>query len=81
MCGGIASRSVFYGCGEAPPEQGSTLTVVDFAAHAAVVQQYCVGCHNEQNRTANLSLENVDLALVSQDAELWEKVSASCGLE
>ena len=74
LCVGIAILSVFYGCGEAPPEQGSTLTVVDFAAHAAVVQQYCVGCHNEQNRTANLSLENVDLALISQDAELWEKV-------
>jgi hypothetical protein len=65
---------VFYGCGEAAPEQGSTLTTVDVAAHATVLEQYCVYCHNEQNRTANLSLENLDLALVSQDAELWEKV-------
>ena len=74
LCVCIAILPVFYGCGEAAPEQGSTLTTVDVAAHATVLEQYCVYCHNEQNRTANLSLENLDLALVSQDAELWEKV-------
>ena len=74
LCTGIAILSVLAACGEADLEQGSSLAAADFATHATVVEQYCVACHNELNRTANLSLENIDLTLVSQDAELWEKV-------
>ena len=74
LCIGIAILSVLAACGEADLEQGSSLAAADFATHATVVEQYCVACHNELNRTANLSLENIDLTLVSQDAELWEKV-------
>ena len=44
------------------------------AGHGAVVDQYCVGCHNDQIRTANLSLENLDMTAVGGDAELWERV-------
>ena len=46
----------------------------DVAAHTELVQQYCVVCHNDTIRTANLSLQNLDLTEVSQDAEIWEKV-------
>ena len=71
---GIAILSVLSACGEADLEQESSLTAAEVAAHTTVVELYCVGCHNELNRTANLSLENIDLTLVNQDAELWEKV-------
>jgi len=46
----------------------------DVAAHTELVQQYCVVCHNDTIRTANLSLQNLVLTEVSQDAEIWEKV-------
>ena len=40
----------------------------------AMLDSYCVRCHNERTLTANLSLDNKDLANVAADAETWEKV-------
>jgi mono/diheme cytochrome c family protein len=40
----------------------------------ALLDQYCVTCHNDRLKTANLSLQGLDLAKVSDQAELWEKV-------
>ncbi len=40
----------------------------------AVVNQYCVGCHNDALRTAGLSLQNLDVNNVGAGAETWEKV-------
>jgi mono/diheme cytochrome c family protein len=40
----------------------------------ALLDQYCVTCHNDRAKTANLSLQNVDLTTVGAHAELWEKV-------
>ena len=48
------------------------------AAEAELLQQtvrrYCVTCHNDRLRTAELSLDGVDLAQVGAHAETWEKV-------
>ena len=44
------------------------------AAHRAVLDRYCVTCHNERLRTADLSLETANLDEVGEDAEIWEKV-------
>jgi hypothetical protein len=46
----------------------------DLSEHKAVVQQYCVGCHNGRNRTADLALDSVDLANPAAHPEIWEKV-------
>ena len=40
----------------------------------AVIDQYCVTCHNQKLKTAGLTLDKVDLAHVAQNAEVWEKV-------
>src|SRR5438046_1052989 len=40
----------------------------------AVLDKYCVTCHNERLRTANLTLDKMDLNLVGANAEVWEKV-------
>src|SRR5262245_46820268 len=40
----------------------------------ALLDQYCVTCHNDRVKTANLSLQGLDLATVPEHAELWEKV-------
>jgi hypothetical protein len=40
----------------------------------ALVDQYCVTCHNNRVKTANLSLEGLDFARVGDHAEVWEKV-------
>jgi hypothetical protein len=40
----------------------------------ALLDKYCVVCHNERARTANLQLDKVDLANIPQNAEVLEKV-------
>ena len=44
------------------------------ATNRAVLDQYCVPCHNDRVHTANLSLERLDLASAGDHPELWEKV-------
>jgi hypothetical protein len=40
----------------------------------ALLDRYCVTCHNDRVRTANLSLQGLELADAADHAELWEKV-------
>ena len=40
----------------------------------STIGRYCVSCHSDRLRTANLSLETLDLTAVGEHAELWEKV-------
>src|SRR4051812_20055884 len=44
----------------------------DFAR--AVLDQYCVTCHNQRVKTAGLMLDQAALADVPANAEIWEKV-------
>ena len=44
------------------------------ATQTAVINTYCVTCHNDKARTGGLSLEKADLANVPKDAETFEKV-------
>jgi mono/diheme cytochrome c family protein len=40
----------------------------------AVVDTYCIGCHNQRVRTAGLALDNLDISKPAHDAEVWERV-------
>ena len=42
----------------------------------AVVNQYCVGCHNGQLKTAGVELDTLDLERVGDQAEVLEKVAS-----
>ena len=44
------------------------------AEKKALLDQYCVTCHNNRAKTANFSLEGADLTHVGEQAEFWEKV-------
>ena len=44
------------------------------APKSALVNQYCVGCHNQKLKTAELSLQGLDLTKVGKDADVWERV-------
>ena len=46
------------------------------AAHRAVLNRYCVSCHNERNKAnaGRLALDSVDLSRVGEHAEVLEKV-------
>ena len=40
----------------------------------AVIQRYCVTCHNDRLETGGLSLQGVDIADVDAHRDVWEKV-------
>jgi mono/diheme cytochrome c family protein len=44
------------------------------ASQRAIVNQYCVTCHNQRLKTANLALDTLDLEHVGDNALVWEKV-------
>jgi mono/diheme cytochrome c family protein len=43
-------------------------------SYRAVLDQYCVTCHNSRLKTANLTLDTLDLANLPNDADVWEKI-------
>jgi hypothetical protein len=42
--------------------------------HRAVLNTYCVTCHNDRLRTAGLSLQTLDVARPADAPDVWEKV-------
>ena len=45
------------------------------AAARAVLDKYCVTCHNDRAKTAGIQLDSLDLEHVGEHAETWEKVA------
>ena len=43
-------------------------------AERALLDRYCVTCHNDALRTAGLALDDLDLDRVGDHADVWEKV-------
>ena len=39
----------------------------------ALLDRYCVTCHNQRSKTANVMFDAMDLAHLSQNADIWEK--------
>jgi hypothetical protein len=44
------------------------------SAQRALLDRYCVTCHNDRARTGGLSLATIDVDRVADGAEVWEKV-------
>ena len=54
--------------------QGGTASAAAPTPARELVTTYCVTCHNQRLKTANLTLDNVDADHVSNSADTWEKV-------
>src|SRR6186713_3324426 len=54
------------------PAQAGSATPT--AAQRALLDQYCVSCHNQQLKTAGLMLDKADLNDIPGGAATWEKV-------
>jgi hypothetical protein len=54
----------------------SAVASADTSLLQATLNNYCVGCHNDQLSTANLSLNKLDLSKLGEQVESWEKVVA-----
>ena len=66
--------SASAGAAQAPP----SAAVATELSPRAVLDRYCVTCHNDRLRTGGLSLDaaSVDAAHPSRDADVWERVIA-----
>jgi mono/diheme cytochrome c family protein len=53
------------------PSNSSPMAV---ATHQAVLKQYCVTCHNQRLKTAQLTLDTIDIENPAANAAVWEKV-------
>jgi hypothetical protein len=45
----------------------------NLSAHRAMLDHYCVTCHNQKAKTANLTFDTMDLTHVGKDAAVWER--------
>src|SRR5688572_11282839 len=61
--------------GSAAPAAKPTPAGTSQSSDQALVQKYCITCHNDRAKTAGLSLEAASPADAAAHAELWEKVA------
>ncbi|HKB14190.1 MAG TPA: DUF1592 domain-containing protein [Vicinamibacterales bacterium] len=64
----------------APPASSTPAPASTAAAQRALLDRYCVGCHNQRGKTAGqeparkITLDDLDVAHVADHAESWERV-------
>src|SRR5262245_59042843 len=71
---GVICFAVLVGAPGAAPQAPAAANAPVSSAPRAVLDKYCVTCHNEKLHTAGRALDKMDLASVSDHAEVWEKV-------
>ncbi len=55
-------------------QKAPSASVLQPPAERALLNQYCVTCHNQKLKTAGLTLDNADVEHVGDHADTWEKV-------
>src|SRR6266446_6384642 len=68
----LAGASGYVTVAGTPQEPSSAIPAP--GSPRAVLNRYCVSCHNEKLRTAGLALDKIDVGNVSAAADTWEKV-------
>ena len=61
-------------CAQALQSLSSTGGSPSASSYGRLIDRYCVTCHGEELETAGLRLDMFDVANVSEDTEVWEKV-------
>ncbi len=65
------SCAVFYVVSSA---QAQRATTPDTTAHRTLINDYCVSCHSQKAKTADVVLEGLDFNRVGANADIWERV-------
>jgi hypothetical protein len=75
--GGIAALLACLAISPSVGQQRSAVTAASAAASSqrAFLNQYCGNCHNDDDRTGDLSFDQADVDHPGKDPELWEKVT------
>ena len=74
VVGWIAIVLAGVGYLQAAGQQSPSSAPTTASPYRAVLNQYCITCHNERLRTADLLLDQMDVDRVPEGAEVWEKV-------
>ncbi len=70
----ISSVPTLAGRAQEPP--AAAVSQASLAEPQAILDTYCVSCHNQRLRTAGLALDGLDSTNPYADAEVWERVIA-----
>ena len=62
----IAGAALVFAVLATPQAAQNPVPNAGAAKHRAVLDQYCVTCHNDRLKTSNLSLEKLDLATAGE---------------
>src|SRR5215831_2562107 len=68
LCVGLQAQT------SARPPSSAAGSVTLASSPRGLVDRYCVTCHNERLKTADLRLDRLDVDNPGADAEVWEKV-------
>src|SRR5688500_16809650 len=60
--------------GQSKPAPAPASAALSSEQARALLDKYCVSCHNDRLKTQNLSLQGLDPTNVADHAEVWEKV-------
>ena len=74
LMGWIAIALASVGYLQAARQESSTPSSSPASSQRALLNRYCVTCHNEKVKTAGLMLDKMDVEHVGEGAEVWEKV-------
>ena len=69
----VALTSVQISARQAPSISPSTAAAV---ATQAVLEKYCIGCHNQRLRTGGLALDSLDATQPQAKSDVWERVAS-----
>ncbi len=69
VCAVLVSLSGHLGA----QQPSTTANAASAAAGRAMLDKYCVTCHNQRLKTANLTFDKMDLSHVAADGAVWER--------
>jgi len=70
----VAVLTVATACVGIPQQRASVTTEGADVPPRALVDKYCIGCHNERLKVGGLALNTIATQSVSQNTAVWEKV-------
>jgi hypothetical protein len=72
-CAVLTSAASAYLDAAGPRQPSAGVPIAD-SSQRALLNRYCVSCHNQKLKTAGLMFDTLDVAKVSEAPEIWEKV-------
>ena len=71
----LAGCAIFSSlCIQAAPPPQDPANPASVTSERALVDKYCLACHNDKLKTGGLSLQSADMTNIPAGAETWEKV-------